>query len=112
MDARRPYPPRVLQGVRVDKSRNNFLLFTMLSSTNPAIDTTARGRLRLAQRGRPSCSAWAGIGQAQLFGTERAMRIWIDPAKLASATGQVTVQYVEPTDTGPVTIAETSAVLR
>ena len=26
--------------------------------------------------------------------------------------GQVTVQYVEPTDTGPVTIAETTAVLR
>ena len=23
-----------------------------------------------------------GVGQAQLFGTERAMRIWIDPAKL------------------------------
>ncbi|MDP2220114.1 MAG: efflux RND transporter permease subunit, partial [Hydrogenophaga sp.] len=26
------------QGVRVDKSRSNFLLFTMLSSDNPAID--------------------------------------------------------------------------
>jgi hypothetical protein len=36
----------------------------------------------------------------------------IDPAMAANATGQVTVQYVEPTDTGPVTIAETSAVLR
>ena len=23
-----------------------------------------------------------GVGQAQLFGTERAMRIWVDPAKL------------------------------
>ena len=26
-----------------------------------------------------------GVGQAQLFGTERAMRIWIDPAKLVAS---------------------------
>src|SRR3978361_2028699 len=29
------------QGVRVDKSRSNFLLFTILSSGNPATDTNA-----------------------------------------------------------------------
>ncbi len=43
---------------------------------------------------------------------QRSVIVPIDPAKLANATGQVTVQYVEPTDTGPVTIAEASAVLR
>lgn len=43
---------------------------------------------------------------------QRSVTIPIDPANAASANGQVTVQYVEPTDTGPVTIAETSAVLR
>jgi hypothetical protein len=43
---------------------------------------------------------------------QRSVVIPIDPAHAASATGQVTVQYIEPTDTGPVTIAETSAVLR
>jgi hypothetical protein len=42
----------------------------------------------------------------------RSVTIPIDPAQLANATGPVTVQYVEPTDTGPVTLAETSAVLR
>ena len=42
----------------------------------------------------------------------RSVTIPIDPAQLANASGQVTVQYVEPTDTGPVTLAETSAVLR
>lgn len=42
----------------------------------------------------------------------RSVTIPIDPALAANATGQVTVQYVEPTDTGPVTLAETSAVLR
>jgi hypothetical protein len=43
---------------------------------------------------------------------QRSVTIPIDPAQAANATGPVTVQYVEPTDTGPVTIAETSAVLR
>lgn len=43
---------------------------------------------------------------------QRSVTIPIDPAQLGNATGQVTVQYVEPTETGPVTIAETSAVLR
>jgi hypothetical protein len=43
---------------------------------------------------------------------QRSVTIPIDPAKLASASGPVTVQYVEPTDTGPVTLAETTAVLR
>ncbi|HXG81994.1 MAG TPA: molecular chaperone [Sphingomicrobium sp.] len=43
---------------------------------------------------------------------QRSVTIPIDPAQLANASGPVTVQYVEPTDTGPVTIAETTAVLR
>jgi P pilus assembly chaperone PapD len=43
---------------------------------------------------------------------QRSVVIPIDPAHAANAIGQVTVQYVEPTDTGPVTLAETSAVLR
>ena len=69
------------QGVRVDKSRNNFLLFTMLSSDNPAIDPIALGDYA-SRNIVPELQRVAGIGQAQLFGTERAMRIWIDPAKL------------------------------
>lgn len=43
---------------------------------------------------------------------KRSVTIPIDPAHVAQAIGQVTVQYIEPTDTGPVTIAETTAVLR
>jgi multidrug efflux pump len=30
----------------------------------------------------PELQRLPGIGQAQLFGAERAMRIWLDPAKL------------------------------
>ncbi len=69
------------QGVRVDKSSNNFLLFTILSSDNPAFDPIALGDYA-SRNVLPELQRVKGIGQAQLFGTERAMRVWIDPAKL------------------------------
>jgi len=70
------------QGVRVDKANANFLLFAMLSSDNPAIDPIALGDYA-SRNVVPELQRLPGIGQVQLFGTERAMRIWIDPAKLA-----------------------------
>ena len=70
------------QGVRVDKARSNFLLFTMLSSDNPDIDIVALGDYA-SRNVLPEIQRLPGIGQAQLFGTERAMRIWVDPAKLS-----------------------------
>ena len=69
------------QGVRVDKSRNNFLLFAMLSSDNPDFDPVALGDYA-ARNIVPELQRIDGVGQAQLFGSENAMRIWIDPAKL------------------------------
>ncbi|KDB51451.1 hydrophobe/amphiphile efflux-1 (HAE1) family protein [Sphaerotilus natans subsp. natans DSM 6575] len=69
------------QGVRVDKARSNFLLFVMLSSKNPAYDPVALGDYA-ARNIQPELLRVPGVGQAQLFGTERAMRVWIDPAKL------------------------------
>ena len=69
------------QGVRVDKARSNFLLFTILSSDNPAYDPIALGDYA-SRNVLPEIQRLPGVGQAQLFGTERAMRIWIDPAKL------------------------------
>ena len=71
------------QGVRVDKSRTNFLLFTIISSDDPAWDPVALGDYA-ARNVLPELQRVPGVGQAQLFGTERAMRIWIDPAKLLS----------------------------
>ena len=70
------------QGVRVDKSNSNFLLFAILSSSDPSFDPVALGDYA-ARNVVPELQRLSGIGQAQLFGTERAMRIWIDPAKLA-----------------------------
>jgi multidrug efflux pump len=71
----------VQQGVRVDKARSNFLLFVMLTSKNPAYNPVALGDYA-ARNIQPELLRVSGVGQAQLFGTERAMRVWIDPAKL------------------------------
>ncbi|MFZ4626023.1 MAG: efflux RND transporter permease subunit, partial [Rhodoferax sp.] len=69
------------QGVRVEKARSNFLLFAILSSDDPALNPVALGDY--ASRSIvPEIQRLPGVGQVQLFGTERAMRIWIDPAKL------------------------------
>jgi multidrug efflux pump len=69
------------QGVRVDKSRSNFLLFAILTSDDPKWDPVALGDYA-TRSVLPEIQRVPGVGQAQLFGTERAMRIWIDPAKL------------------------------
>ena len=69
------------QGVRVDKSRSNFLMFVMLSSEDPAFDVFSVGDYA-SRNVLPEIQRVSGVGQARLFGTERSMRIWIDPAKL------------------------------
>jgi multidrug efflux pump len=69
------------QGVRVDKSRSNFLLFAMLSSSDPNFNVTALSDYA-ARNVVPELQRVPGIGQVQLFGAERAMRVWVDPAKL------------------------------
>jgi len=71
----------VQQGVRVDKARSNFLAFTILSSENPEYDVIALSDYA-SRNVLPEIQRIPGVGQAQLFGAERAMRIWIDPAKL------------------------------
>jgi len=69
------------QGVRVEKTRTNFLVFIMLSSDSPDFDIVALGDFG-SRNVLPEIQRLPGVGQAQLFGTERAMRVWIDPAKL------------------------------
>jgi len=71
------------QGVKVDKSRSNVLMFVMLSSTNAAYDPVALGDYA-SRNVIPELQRVKGIGQVTLFGTERAMRVWVDPAKLVS----------------------------
>ena len=71
----------IQQGVRVDKARGNFLMFVMLSSTDGRLEPVALGDYA-SRSVVPELQRVPGVGQVQLFGTERAMRIWIDPAKL------------------------------
>ncbi|KAF0813274.1 Multidrug efflux pump subunit AcrB [Andreprevotia sp. IGB-42] len=70
------------QGVQVLKSRDNYLLFITMFSPDDSYDEVALGSYVNANvidvlRRVP------GVGEAQLFGSEYAMRIWLDPAKLA-----------------------------
>ena len=71
----------IQQGVRVDQARANFLMFAILSSDDPAWNPIALGDYA-SRTVLPEIQRIKGVGQAQLFGTEKAMRIWIDPAKL------------------------------
>lgn len=69
------------QGVRVEKSRSNFLLFSILTSDNPDINIDALNDYA-ARNVVPELQRLPGVGGVTQFGSERAMRIWIDPAKL------------------------------
>jgi multidrug efflux pump len=71
----------IQQGVRVEKARSNFLLFTILSSDDPKWDPVALGDYA-SRVVLPEIQRIPGVGVAQLFGTEKAMRIWLDPGKL------------------------------
>jgi multidrug efflux pump len=89
------------QGVRVDKSRSNFLLFTILSSDDPDWNPVALGDYA-ARNVVPELQRVKGIGLVQLFGTERAMRVWIEPNKLlgfnlsaAEVTAAIRAQNVQ-----------------
>jgi len=69
------------QGVRVDKARSNFLLFAMLSSKSPDVSIDVLNDYA-ARNIVPELQRLAGVGTVTQFGSERAMRIWLDPAKL------------------------------
>jgi hypothetical protein len=79
---------------------------------NRSGDRSTFGEVRVFKAGVADPIAIAGGIAVYTELGQRSVIIPIDPAKLVNATGQVTVKYIEPTDTGPVTLAETSAVLR
>ena len=75
-------PPEVLQqGVRVDKASSNFLMVVSLVSNDPAYTVYQLGDY-VSRNVMPEIQRVPGVGQAQLFASERALRIWVDPAKL------------------------------
>src|ERR1700744_2649003 len=80
-----PNLPQVVQqqGVVVAKATRNFLMLFTLSTTNGSMDEIALGNY-IASHVLDPVRRVDGVGEADLFGTEYAMRIWMDPAKLNS----------------------------
>ena len=66
-------------GITVSKARSNFLMVVFLDSDTKSAEELAD----YAQRNVvPELQRIDGVGNVQLFGAQRAMRIWVDPAKL------------------------------
>jgi multidrug efflux pump len=80
VEARLPAEVRQ-QGVKVDKAGNNYMMFITVSS-NPATRMRSSSATSCRRRSVDSIRRVPGVGAADLFGTEYAMRIWLDPAKL------------------------------
>jgi len=76
-------PQAVLQqGVQVNKATSNILMFVTLISSDGSMDPVALGDY-LSRNVINDIKRIPGVGDINLFGTEKAMRIWIDPVKLA-----------------------------
>ncbi len=69
------------QGVRVDKAARNYLMFAAISSTDGTLDRVALGNYATTHL-IDQIRRVPGVGQAQLFGTEYAIRVWLNPARL------------------------------
>ncbi|MBF0613117.1 MAG: efflux RND transporter permease subunit, partial [Magnetococcales bacterium] len=82
VEARLPEEVR-RQGVTVAKSRRNFLMFVTIFSPDNSLNNIALGSFAAANV-LEHIRRVPGVGDAQLFGTEYSMRIWLDPAKLVS----------------------------
>jgi multidrug efflux pump len=80
VEARLPEEVRQ-QGVRVDKAGNNYMMFITLSSKSGDTSAITLGNY-ISSNVIDSIRRVPGVGQADMFGTEYAMRIWLDPAKL------------------------------
>ena len=71
------------QGVTVQKSSAGFLMVVALISDNPDYDATDLSDYLSANLVN-DLSRIAGVGSVQVFGSQYAMRIWLDPNKLAA----------------------------
>ena len=80
-----PQLPAVVQqqGIVVAKATRNFLMFFTLSTADGSMDEIALGNY-IASHILDPIRRVDGVGEADLFGTEYAMRVWMDPAKLNS----------------------------
>jgi HAE1 family hydrophobic/amphiphilic exporter-1/multidrug efflux pump len=69
------------QGVRVTKTSANFLVVVSLYSPNGRYSTSDLADM-ITSRLQDPLSRVQGVGDTQIFGSQYAMRIWVDPLKL------------------------------
>ncbi|QCK86296.1 multidrug efflux RND transporter permease subunit [Phreatobacter aquaticus] len=69
------------QGVQVDQARSNFLMVVTLTSTDGSMDDIGLGDY-MSRNLLGEIRRVPGVGRAQLFATERSMRIWMDPDRM------------------------------
>lgn len=82
VEARLPETVR-RNGVQVEKASDNFAMIIALSSDDGSWDEVELGELASATVLQPLRRV-EGVGKVIQFGTESAMRIWPDPAKLSA----------------------------
>ena len=70
-------------GVNVESASSGFLMIVALNSDDGRFDALALGDY-MTRNIAAELKRVAGVGRVQAFGSERALRIWVDPAKLVS----------------------------
>src|ERR1041384_7111006 len=71
------------QGVVVAKATRNFMMFFTLSTVDDSLDEVALGNY-IASSVLDPIRRVSGVGEANMFGSQYAMRIWMNPDKLNS----------------------------
>ncbi len=71
------------QGITVEKSSSGFLLVVGLTSTDTRYDQSDLADYLISNVVN-DISRVEGVGSVQVFGSQYAMRIWLDPSKLAA----------------------------
>lgn len=71
----------IQQGIQVEEAASNFLMVVSLTSTDGSLDVVGLGDY-LSRNVLSEVRRIDGVGRAQLFATERAMRIWVDPDRM------------------------------
>jgi hydrophobe/amphiphile efflux-1 (HAE1) family protein len=69
------------QGIIVAKAAKNFLLFVALYSADNSHNDADLGDI-ISSKLRDPISRITGVGDTQIFGSQYAMRIWLDPYKM------------------------------
>src|SRR5690606_14109330 len=75
--------PRVVtqQGVQVKEAGTSFLMMVALISEDESLDVVGLGDY-LNRNVLGEIQRIDGVGRAQVFASQRAMRIWVDPDKM------------------------------